>query len=798
MKNATISVHTRTRFLMLLVLLFAGSLSLLQSACDFDGSGVAPACERSLCMGEIIKFGMINPVPAAQPSFAINSTAGWSWVPFQISNQQLPLLYKNSNLVGKEIPSLVKGSFLLQSDANFGTTTLADNFIVIPTSQMQLESVFVAFDTRATIVPEWLSRKFQQVPQTTITTATSDQTGTGKFVTYSLWEAKNIAQMQQNIVVGGNNASPVQWINNKVGNQYLLFVRLQPIVDYTNRSVLEKVPVEVCITNDADPQEVLEASEQGGTAALFTWLHRPENQNYIQHYKDGLLSIEVYGGSCGMIRHTFSGLTVDKTCVQTQEDAAFPVSSWILRSRGTIDPMLSTASMVYENVPSSMPIAGTIHFDIDMMNNIVINELSLFGKEAVLHNGRVISELSFGQDEELIANCNDLYPPGPSRLCSQYVIPMGTMKVSGAAKTEGHLLTVELVNNQDVFCIVDFNSMSVFLQGGPLLGSIDVGDEIIDIELSLDITAFFDNLAPKASIQETNTYWECADNNMAQVTLSAHASFDQLNSSDIASFTWIEDAGLPSEQVLGQGIVLTLLMVYGNHDMTLEVVDYEGIPDRISFTLEVGDSHIDDASFPPDVYTLQQRRNGSFVTLGTGTGSDSCSGAVTFTNDAPANSFFPPGLSYVTWIADDERGNTRTHTQKVFVLSSHYWPMYSLSVLSAPQRSLGDAISLEVEFSETAMSASTDMYVIFHSPDGLLASIGRGGEIRLEEYIPFIERFSVNDYESIIPILENSLSDYFSHVGFYSFQVIVTKAGGDPRNRGDIVNLIDSSFEIVD
>lgn len=110
---------------------------------------------------------------------------------------------------------------------------------------------------------------------------------------------------------------------------------------------------------------------------------------------------------------------------------------------------------------------------------------------------------------------------------------------------------------------------------------------------------------------------------------------------------------------------------FGVHSITLVVQDKDGLVASNTFDLEVGDTTAPSLSIPPDVTTpFYPPGTGSvYVPIGEASASDGCSvkADTLVSNDAPANLLFPPGVTTVTWTADDGRGNLTSAKQKVTV-----------------------------------------------------------------------------------------------------------------------------------
>jgi len=101
---------------------------------------------------------------------------------------------------------------------------------------------------------------------------------------------------------------------------------------------------------------------------------------------------------------------------------------------------------------------------------------------------------------------------------------------------------------------------------------------------------------PRAAVT-ANELVECDRSGGADVTLDGSASEDSDAVGGIVLYEWIKEFGLPAEQALGTGVVLTSLLPLGENRVTLRVTDADGmkgvaesviiVRDTTSPTLEV-------------------------------------------------------------------------------------------------------------------------------------------------------------------------------------------------------------------
>jgi hypothetical protein len=327
---------------------------------------------------------------------------------------------------------------------------------------------------------------------------------------------------------------------------------------------------------------------------------------------------------------------------------------------------------------------------------------------------------------------------------------------------------------------VDFNSMTFLMTGGPLVGSIPVSDDdSLEVKMWVRLEGDFTNLAPAASLLETEPYWECSDDNQAEVTLDASASVDELNPTDIVSYRWIEDAGALTEIALGSGKTLTVSMNYGIHDITLVVTDSSGVSTSLSAEIEVGDSRIDSIVPPADVYELSQGGAGTTVCPGTARADDNCSGEVLISSDAPTCGIFPDGLSEIVWTFDDQRGNLERHLQRVFVLDQQFFPppVSELDVSPAIVPT-GSSVHITHATYPQGKGMLLDEYIVLRAPDGTESSIDSANTI---VHGSVVARGSSKNYGAMATsetVYSDVLSDDLTELGWYEVEATLVEPGG--------------------
>jgi hypothetical protein len=171
--------------------------------------------------------------------------------------------------------------------------------------------------------------------------------------------------------------------------------------------------------------------------------------------------------------------------------------------------------------------------------------------------------------------------------------------------------------------------------------------------------------APPKAVATAATTVECDRSGGALVTLDGSASTDPDSppggGSDIASYDWYENFGLPTETHLGSGATLTPTLSLGSHVMTLKVTDLSGESDTASITVTVQDTTPPVLDCPAITPAECSGPTGSVVHVAV-SAVDACSGAVVIANSrgnggADATGTYPLGSTVVAFTATDASGN---------------------------------------------------------------------------------------------------------------------------------------------
>ena len=257
---------------------------------------------------------------------------------------------------------------------------------------------------------------------------------------------------------------------------------------------------------------------------------------------------------------------------------------------------------------------------------------------------------------------------------------------------------------------------------------------------------------------------------------------DELDPTDIVSYEWIEDAGYPSELILGTGTQLTAKMGWGAHDLTLVVTDSQGVTGSVDFVAEVTDSKIDHVEAPGDIW-LMAGGAPMAVNLGNAYADDYCSGQVEKSNDAPA--LFDPGVTRVRWRFDDGRGNVEEHDQGVFVLEPMYLPA-TRSMLQISGVDVGMADPFEInhitEPTDLPNAITVDVYLILRGPDGEIYSVNQRGDMVAGAVEPRATGASHGGSVAVDNAWLGVLADQVNVPGVYEIEASLVMPGADPAD----------------
>jgi hypothetical protein len=298
-------------------------------------------------------------------------------------------------------------------------------------------------------------------------------------------------------------------------------------------------------------------------------------------------------------------------------------------------------------------------------------------------------------------------------------------------------------------------------------------------------------------MKEMARKFPCRDGGLGSVTLNAAGSTDRDQSATTLTYRWTEDAGSLTERNLGtQVMVPNLSMNFGAHRITLSVTDSQGASGTVTESIEVTDTKIDNYDIPPDVWAISQ---GAYTQLKLPAvhASDTCSGSVRITDDAPARSMFAEGFTPVTWWFDDWHGNVVAHQQNVFVLpKSMYPPPVAMGTAFLGGGVKGKTFLYYYGTKPKKTAIVADEYVLLRTPSGKLYSfdengkLGKEGEVqRHGTRLPF----GAAGTGGFVAVAQ--WDSKFPEKGAYTVQYVLTRERGSPQDNRTIVAL--HRFELV-
>ncbi|MBN1998902.1 hypothetical protein JW935_15185, partial [candidate division KSB1 bacterium] len=365
--------------------------------------------------------------------------------------------------------------------------------------------------------------------------------------------------------------------------------------------------------------------------------------------------------------------------VSTTSKLTVQPKSFNYHSLVKFDPVLYKSIVdvtIGNNKFTNIKVSGPIHFQyemdkLDVLKTMKINSIILSIDDVETFESNVLYLKDFAY-----AECMDTSPLG-GKPCNQYRIPTGTLNCCLCCRQKGNPYIFLVNNSTPVVIQIDHNNQMLRFWG-KLKTDVIVDDQKTAMTFDVNLKGHFENFAPKASAIESQRIAECQENaNKDPIYLSAAASFDIYDTlpTTPVNYDWYEDYRQSTEIFWGHGsnlIIPPWSLSYGIHHFTLIVLDNVGVADTDTFSVDVRDTVPPKLSIPADIHMVTfPPYSPTKAYLGEAVASDACCvGNVYISNDAPANSLFPPGnLTHVTWRADDSRGNTTTKVQKVYL----YW-----------------------------------------------------------------------------------------------------------------------------
>lgn len=260
-----------------------------------------------------------------------------------------------------------------------------------------------------------------------------------------------------------------------------------------------------------------------------------------------------------------------------------------------------------------------------------------------------------------------------------YLINTGTFIVSLSTVRGGDTYVGVGSNCRPVTIKIDQTTRSFHLVGGPIAvkPSSGQGDQL---DVYVDVTAYFEHFAIVARGSESQHYVECSEErNCCNLGLDAGASFQIYGLSLPANnqnYRWYKDYCLVTEKLLGNDrhhVIPPHTLSFGFHNISLVLKDDHDVLSTDTFEVEVGDTKPPDLHIPKNIVRHVKGKAGDLVhvDIGKASATDVCSKNVAITNDAPAGYEFPAGnVSKVTWTADDGHGNLSQAQQQITLMAS--------------------------------------------------------------------------------------------------------------------------------
>jgi hypothetical protein len=584
-------------------------------------------------------------------------------------------IYCGNAYVIKDLgPGLLQGATLITTALEANQSSADPLFSL--TFDHQPKALYVAFDGRASSLPGWLTAGYRPVIdplqgqpyRITITLPDKSQTPAGNSLPMDLFERLAPPLPGETIPFPGPLAEPTPalWPNSvPLENRAMYLVLVKPaeledwstaIYGYTERSSF--TAIEWGKTADEELADVeRKAAECCGNRLYFP--PRPQ---------------------CRDIRCKRLG------DYHPPKDQRFDIlpdcrSPWaIIRSKADFDPAGSWAEIKLEGIAHRVPIRGELFFDcLHPQRDMRIDGMTLLIDDlAAGPLGRITGQYAHldGAGE---ASC-----AGPAAVaevpCNAYLLDADRLRCRHGLTRDGELLRFESRNDQPIHIAIDHNQQRFSLQGA-LNTLLKVDGDDYPIEIALQLTGVFVNFAPTAVSAESTRFSECEENaNRAPLLLDASGSGDIYDTLSPWACEWYEDFGTLAQTLWGKGkqvLIFPHQMPFGVHHMTLRVRDNQGVISSSDFTIAVEDSTPPQIDPPADLHVLLSRgETEAVLEIGAAHARDACAPSPPkVANDGPQDGRFAPGLTRVTWEADDGRGKIALAEQQIFV----YRPVGSLA-----------------------------------------------------------------------------------------------------------------------
>jgi hypothetical protein len=639
----------------------------IQASCSFNTDGLSATYSNYICETEIWHCpptSAVNVVfepndveikgPSQYPQIKKYVKQPDLWKP---SPQPYQPYYDDSTVIGNIGFDKLKGSFLIMTGRSDWSIEEKD-FLRI-TLRKDIENFYVAYDSRATPKPDWLTQDYEKMTKPgsqepyTITLSMLDYTisPAKNFVKLEIWYRKVTPQTGEVVKIPGNNYGNPGWPKMTTGTPAMYIILIKPKTE-SNCGTLGK-----------------HVYTLGSVPCLWSRETAEDKKNAeAEAEKTCESGITEPGAVCRNSTCTYKGGCPEVTVLYGSALKSYPYSSEI----GFVDPSKAEITIQGQGNKFIRRVNGTLHFQY-LLNtgDLQIDSMSL-DVESVGTELGTFEDIFVLLRNPLKAACQSpllIF----SQPCTVYQIPKGDFKASVSVKLNGQTI-VWLAENTQVIAITIDHTKRSFQFTGSLQTIIKIDDQDTPVDIAIDLYGYFVNFAPIAKGIESTKFTECTENKNAQpIILNAAGSFDiyDPNPSNLPRYEWYEDYGLITEYLWGNQSKVTIAphtLSYGVHSMTLLVADKDGVVDTDTFDVVVGDKLPPELIVPKDITVTTYIPGTSMrVNIGEASAHDRCSGKVMSTNDAPENLLFPPGATMVTWQADDNRGNITTAVQKVTV-----------------------------------------------------------------------------------------------------------------------------------
>jgi len=526
-----------------------------------------------------------------------------------------------------------------------------------------IDNFYVAYDSRAQPKPQWLTRDYKQEinPETQkpynliISMLDKTQSPPKDFVRLEIWRRDPKPMKDEVVNIQGNSSGKPGWGSIPADNRamYVVIIKPQQEMNCNLGNQVKTLGHKDCYAtvNDAE------------IAARSACLAQAGNLN------------------CRYITCTTNISCSDKNTLIVGALKAYPHSS-------EIEFMVpSKASIKIKGKQYKSDAGGYLQFDyapktLDLQLNSMQLKFTPFNTDIGTFENNIVALLNNPKTV-----CKD---PSPAfgQPCNLYQVAKGDFVAAESAKHKGKTLLWQSENIQPLDIQIN-HVKQTFNMTGTLQTTIKINGQDTNMDIATDLYGHFVNFSPKAVTIESTKFSECAENqNQDPVTLDSSGSFDIYVTSpgNLPQYEWYEDYGTSEQYTWGKKPVVTIgayKLAYGVHSMTLKVADQDGVVDTDTFDVEVADTKPPSLTQPPDIQTSIQPpgTKSLYVDIGEASTSDACADKVMVSNDAPNGNIFPPGVTLVTWEADDGRGNITTAVQKVDVRVLAQFPIWIVSFL---------------------------------------------------------------------------------------------------------------------